>query len=162
MESIDPEVVLRMITKISVAYIRRNDVPRNELPELIAEIRQALTAGADIDAVRDTARPTPSVTRDQSANSATERVRAPAVPIEESVTDDYIINLEDGQRFRSLRRHLMARYGMTPDQYRAKWNLPPDYPMVAGSYARERSEVAKRIGLGQRRNPSTGKRRPGD
>lgn len=73
----------------------------------------------------------------------------PAVPVGQSIHDDYLINLEDGKRYRSLRRHLMARYGMTPDDYRRKWGLPDDYPMVAPSYARERSEVAKKSGLGR-------------
>jgi predicted transcriptional regulator len=73
----------------------------------------------------------------------------PAVPIEDSVTPDYILSLEDGKPYRSLRRHLMARYGLTPDEYRRKWGLPSDYPMAAPNYAQERSEVAKRIGLGR-------------
>lgn len=83
----------------------------------------------------------------------------PAVPIKLSVHDDYIVSLEDGVKFRSLRRHLMARYNMTPDDYRKKWGLPADYPMVAPSYARERSAVAKRVGLGRRL--SDAKRRGG-
>jgi predicted transcriptional regulator len=73
----------------------------------------------------------------------------PAVPIDRSVTPDYLLSLEDGRPYRSLRRHLMARHGLTPDQYRQKWGLPADYPMVAPNYARQRSEVAKRIGLGK-------------
>lgn len=79
---------------------------------------------------------------------------APAVDIEESVTPEYIVSLEDGQKFRSLRRHLMAKYGMTPDDYRQKWNLPADYPMVAPNYAQSRSQIAKRIGLGRREPPA--------
>lgn len=74
----------------------------------------------------------------------------PAVSIDQSVTDDYIVSLEDGRRFRSLKRHLMVKYGLTPEQYREKWGLPQDYPMVAPSYARERSEVARKSGLGLR------------
>ena len=74
----------------------------------------------------------------------------PAVPIKKSVTPDYIISLEDGRKFKSLKRHLMTSYGMTPDEYRAKWNLPSDYPMVAPSYSATRSELAKTIGLGRK------------
>jgi len=72
----------------------------------------------------------------------------PAVPVESSINPDFIYSLEDGKPYRSLRRHLMAKYGMTPDDYRRKWSLPADYPMVAPSFAKQRSEVAKRSGLG--------------
>jgi predicted transcriptional regulator len=74
----------------------------------------------------------------------------PAVPIKKSVTDDYIVCLEDGKKLKMLRRHLMTAYGMTPEAYRAKWGLKPDYPMVAPSYAAKRQELAKRIGLGRK------------
>jgi predicted transcriptional regulator len=74
----------------------------------------------------------------------------PAVPIRRSVTDDYIICLEDGKKLKMLKRHLMVTYGMTPEQYRARWGLKPDYPMVAPAYARKRQELAKRIGLGRK------------
>lgn len=74
----------------------------------------------------------------------------PAVPIKKSVTPDYIISLENGQKFKSLKRHLMNSYGMTPDEYRAKWGLPRDYPMVAPNYAKSRSELAKTMGLGRK------------
>ena len=75
----------------------------------------------------------------------------PAVAVKKSVTPDYIICLEDGKKFKSLKRHLRTRYAMTPDEYRAKWQLPHDYPMVAPNYAKERSNLAKRMGLGQTR-----------
>ena len=75
----------------------------------------------------------------------------PAVPIQTSVFDDYIICLEDGRKLRTLKRHLRTAYNMTPEQYRRRWDLGPDYPMVAPSYARQRSDLAKRIGLGQKR-----------
>jgi predicted transcriptional regulator len=71
------------------------------------------------------------------------------VPIKKSITPDYLISLEDGSRYKSLRRHLTTKYGMTPDEYRAKWGLPKDYPMVAPNYAKARSELAKASGLGQ-------------
>jgi predicted transcriptional regulator len=75
----------------------------------------------------------------------------PAVPVKKSVTPDYIICLDDGKHFKSLKRHLRTRYDMTPAQYREKWNLPSDYPMVAPNYARARSDLAKEMGLGQQR-----------
>ena len=74
----------------------------------------------------------------------------PAVPIKKSVTDDFIISLEDGRKFKSLKRHLTAEYGMTPNQYREKWGLPADYPMVAPAYAKQRSALAKSLGLGRK------------
>jgi predicted transcriptional regulator len=77
----------------------------------------------------------------------------PAVPIKKSVTDDYIICLEDGRKFKSLKRHLRSSYDLTPEAYRAKWNLPHDYPMVAPNYAARRSTLAKQIGLGRKRAP---------
>ncbi|MDP3512690.1 MAG: MucR family transcriptional regulator [Polynucleobacter sp.] len=82
----------------------------------------------------------------------------PAVPVNESVHMEYLISLEDGKHYRSLRRHLMAKYGMTPEAYREKWGLPSSYPMVAPSYAMQRSEVAKRSGLGYSRKKEAGKR----
>jgi predicted transcriptional regulator len=75
----------------------------------------------------------------------------PAVPIKRSITPTYLVCLEDGKKFKSLKRHLRTRYQMTPDQYRAKWNLPADYPMVAPDYAAARSQLAKQMGLGQQR-----------
>ena len=89
-----------------------------------------------------------------SKDEATEPVAlAPAVPIRRSVTDDYIICLEDGKRLKILKRHLMTAYDMTPEQYRAKWGLPHDFPMVAPSYSRRRQEMAKAIGLGRKPAP---------
>jgi predicted transcriptional regulator len=83
-----------------------------------------------------------------------EEPKAPAVPIKKSVQPDYIVCLDDGKRFKSLKRHLRTVYNLTPDQYQAKWGLRPDYPMVAPNYAATRSELAKRLGLGQQRQRS--------
>jgi predicted transcriptional regulator len=83
--------------------------------------------------------------------AASEAVK-PAIAVKKSVTPDYIVCLEDGKKFKSLKRHLRAQYNMTPEQYREKWNLPPDYPMVAPNYAVARSRLAKQMGLGQQRN----------
>ena len=93
-------------------------------------------------------------------DEATEPVAlAPAVPIKRSLTDDHIVCLEDGKRLKMLKRHLMTAHGMTPEQYRAKWGLPYDYPMVAPSYARKRQELAKAIGLGRKPAPEPKARR---
>ena len=117
---------------IVAAYVSHNSVPSGELAALISSVHAALTKlGAD------TAAPEPDAL-------------APAVAIKKSVTPGYIICLDDGQRFKSLKRHL-ATLGMTADQYRQKWNLPKDYPMVAPEYAAKRSALAKSLGLGQLR-----------
>src|SRR3954451_18414914 len=105
-----------------------------ELPALIGSIHAALTSVATGATEQPAAEP-----------------KAPAVPIKKSVQPDYIVCLEDGKRFKSLKRHLRTVYNMTPDQYRAKWGLRPDYPTVAPNYAATRSELAKQIGLGARR-----------
>ena len=120
------------------AYVSNNPVPMSELSNLIAEVHTALGSTASGGA---------------AANEPAERPK-PAVPIKKSVTPDYIICLEDGKQFKSLKRHLSSRYDMTPEEYRARWNLPPDYPMVAPNYAAARSKLAREMGLGRK---STGK-----
>ena len=117
--------------EIVSAHISNNAVPSEQLPGLIASVFSTLS-----DLVADPG-PTP-----------TELV--PAVPIRRSITDDYIICLEDGRKLKTLKRHLMTAYGMTADQYRVKWGMKPGYPMVAASYARKRQELAKAIGLGRK------------
>ena len=111
------------------AYVTRNNVPASELPNLIAATHAAL--------VKLNAPPAPEPEK-----------LTPPVPIRKTVTPDAIISLEDGKPYKSLKRHLTTR-GLTPDQYRQKWGLPPDYPMVAANYAAQRSELAKSLGLGQ-------------
>ena len=123
------------------AYVSRNSVPPGGLPALIESIHSALTNLGAVEAVPKA------------------DVPVPAVPIRKSITPGFLICLDDGKKFKSLKRHL-ASLGMTPDQYRAKWNLPKDYPMVAPDYAAKRSVLAKSIGLGQRRKDA-GKRKPG-
>jgi predicted transcriptional regulator len=124
---------IELAADIVSAYVSNNSVPTTELPALINEIHSALirvgggTAEAPLEAPK------------------------PAVPLKKSVTPDYIVCLEDGKKFKSLKRHLRTQYNMTPEQYREKWNLPVDYPMVAPNYARARSELAKEMGLGQQR-----------
>ncbi|TNC06534.1 MucR family transcriptional regulator [Methylobacterium terricola] len=111
------------------SYVAKNNVPASELPGLIAATHAAL--------VKLTAPPAPEPVKLE-----------PPVPIRKTVTPDYLISLEDGHQYKSLKRHLSSR-GMTPDEYRQKWGLPRDYPMVASNYAAQRSELAKSLGLGQ-------------
>ncbi|MCJ2080698.1 MucR family transcriptional regulator [Methylobacterium sp. J-090] len=115
------------------AFVSNNSVPPVELPALIASVHATLE------------RLTAPVTEEKS------EPLQPAVSIKRSITPDYLVCLEDGKKFKSLKRHLRTRYDMTPDQYRAKWNLASDYPMVAPNYAAARSELAKNMGLGQQR-----------
>lgn len=122
-----------LTASIVSAYLGNNTLDVNSIPELITLIYQALKQiehGCP-----------PQTTQAQ-----------PAVPIKKSVTSDYLICLEDGRMFKSLKRHLKAKYGLSPEQYRKKWGLPADYPMVAPNYAKARSNLAKAIGLGQPRN----------
>ncbi len=120
-------------TEIVAAYVAANEVAVEDLPALIKRVHTAL--------------------RDISVSSPVlaETSKEPAVPIKKSISPDYIICLEDGKKFKSLKRHLRTRYSMTPDEYRSKWSLPHDYPMVAPNYAKERSTLAKRMGLGHAR-----------
>ncbi len=115
------------------AYVTKNSVPVGELPALIGSVYLALS----------------------KLGSAPEQIEAetltPAVSIKKSITPDFIVCLEDGKKFKSLKRHLRTSYSLTPDQYRARWSLPHDYPMVAPNYAAARSELAKSMGLGQQR-----------
>jgi len=122
-----------LTAEIVSAYVSNNNVNPSELPALIHDIHQALT--------RATSNMAP-VERDELK---------PAIPIKRSVTPDYIICLEDGKKFKSLKRHLRTHYNLSPEEYREKWGLPPDYPMVAPNYAAARSALAKKMGLGTRR-----------
>ncbi len=119
-----------MATEIVSAYVSANQVTTQELPGLIRTVHSAL---------RDVV---------SSPNVAPELTQEPAIAIKKSVTPDFIICLEDGKKFKSLKRHLRTKYQMTPDEYRSKWGLSHDYPMVAPNYAKERSNLAKRMGLG--------------
>ena len=133
---------VQLAASIVSAYISNNSLPLTEVPVLIAAVHSAIVGlGAN------------------GADAAPAGAGRPAVPIKKSVSDDYIVCLEDGRRFKSLKRHLRTRYDMTPEQYRAKWQLPPDYPMVAPAYAETRSRMAKSMGLGQQRR-GRGKKTP--
>ncbi len=131
-QTTDPNYI-ELSVEIVAAYVTKNAVPAAELPALIASVYSALNKAG----------------RGQ-AEQAQEKLE-PAVPIKKSITPDFLISLEDGKRYKSLKRHLRTSYNMTPDQYRAKWGLAPDYPMVAPNYAKARSELAKTMGLGQKR-----------
>jgi predicted transcriptional regulator len=119
---------------IVVAFVANNALPIAELPALIQSAHAALAKLASGSVI----------------SAPLEEKKEPAVSIRKSITPDYLFCLDDGKRFKSLRRHL-ATLGLTPDEYRTKWNLPADYPMVAPNYAAQRSELAKRAGLGQLR-----------
>ena len=123
--------VIEMTADIVSAYVGNNSVTAADLPALIQSLHRAL---AGISTGAETAEATP---------------KEPAVPIRRSITPDFLICLEDGRKFKSLKRHLRTKYNMSPEDYRAKWGLPKDYPMVAPNYAKARSELAKQMGLGQ-------------
>ena len=132
-ENASDTVYIELAANIVSAYVSHNSVPSGEIPSLISQIYAALkrVSGAQ-------------------AATAVEPPK-PAIPIKRSVTPEYIVCLEDGLKFKSLKRHLRTRYNLTPDQYREKYGLPPDYPMVAPNYAAARSKLAKDMGLGQQR-----------
>jgi predicted transcriptional regulator len=123
--------LLRMTTEVVAAYVRNNPLPAGELRSIIHTVHGSLAA---IDA---------------GGASSAEPVR-PAVSVRRSVQPDHLVCLEDGKKLKMLKRHLRTTYGMSPEEYRAKWGLPPDYPMVAPNYAKQRSEFAKQIGLGRK------------
>lgn len=131
-EPSSPPDILALTSRIVAAFVRKNTVPTADLPALIERTHKAL-AGLAVPA------------EEQAAPAPT-----PAVPVKRSVFPDYIVCLEDGKKLKMLKRHLMTAYGMTPDQYREKWRLSADYPMVAPNYAEHRSALAKTIGLGRK------------
>jgi predicted transcriptional regulator len=125
--------LVSMTADVVAAYVAQNTLPSTELPGLIQQIHATLQQVAG------------------GAQHTPEQPLAPAVPVKKSVTKDYIICLEDGKRFKSLKRHLRSSFNLSPEEYRKKWGLPYDYPMVAPNYARTRSELAKSMGLGNLR-----------
>ena len=130
--------ILRMVTDVIASYLKKNPVSATELPEVIGSVYAALS-GKQVEPAEPV-----------------EQRPEPAVAIKRSVTPDYIVCLEDGKKLKMLKRHLRSTYNLSPDEYRVKWSLPPDYPMVAPKYAEQRSEFAKKIGLGR----GTGRRAP--
>ncbi|WP_406857223.1 MucR family transcriptional regulator [Alsobacter sp. KACC 23698] len=127
-----PESTLHFVADIVAAYLANNSISHSEIPALIANVHKALTsaAGGKVEEPPVEAKP--------------------AVSIKKSVTPDAIICLEDGRSFKSMKRHLAVKYGLTPAEYRAKWGLPSDYPMVAPNYAEARSTLARSMGLGRK------------
>jgi predicted transcriptional regulator len=121
--------LLPMVAEIVSAQLSNNTVPTGDIPKLIHEVYAAL------------------IGLGQAPAKPAERLE-PAVPVKKSVTADYIVCLEDGKKLKMLKRHLRTAYGLTPEQYREKWGLPADYPMVAPNYAKKRSSLARQIGLG--------------
>ncbi|GMV62996.1 MAG: hypothetical protein AMXMBFR74_21640 [Parvibaculum sp.] len=128
--SVDTTEILRLAAEIVAAYVSNNAVAANDLSALVRTVHATLT------------------NLDQAAPGR-ETDLTPAVPIKKSVTADYIICLEDGKKLKMLKRYLRSQYGLTPEEYKARWGLPHDYPMVAPNYAAQRSKLAKQIGLGR-------------
>ena len=127
--------VLRMATEVVASYVRHNELPANRIPEIINSVHGSLSA--------------------LNANGSRQKTQQkPAVAVRKSVTPDFIVCLEDGKKLKMLKRHLRSAYNLTPEEYRAKWDLAPDYPMVAPNYAAQRSVFAKQIGLGRKRTPA--------
>ncbi|MDN3644967.1 MucR family transcriptional regulator [Pontixanthobacter aestiaquae] len=134
------ETLITLTSDIVAAHVSNNNVDGEELPSLITNVYGALAGlGRDEDPVEE--RP------------------EPAVSIRSSVKKDYIVCLEDGKKFKMLKRHLMTEYNMTPDEYRARWDLPSDYPMVAPSYSERRRDLAKKIGLGRKPGQKRGRKK---
>lgn len=138
--SIEQDVLLALVSDIVSAHVGNNTVASGELPGLIANVYGAL-AGLGEPIVETVARPDPAVS-----------VRA-------SIKPDHIVCLEDGKKMKMLKRHLMTDHGMTPEQYRQRWSLAPDYPMVAPNYAEQRRDLAKQIGLGRKPGQKLGQRK---
>ena len=133
--------ILRMAVDVVAAYVSNNQVPAGQIPEVIHSVFGSMNA-----------------LEGPSAELRAE-LQKPATSIRKSVTPEYIICLEDGKKLKMLKRHLRTTYNLTPEEYRAKWNLPPDYPMVSPNYAKQRSEFAKQIGLGRKAGEKRGSRR---
>ena len=125
--------LVQLTAGIVSAYVSNNTVVASDLPGIIGDVHDALSKASQ-----------------RIGTSEREELR-PAVALKKSVTPDYIVCLEDGKKFKSLKRHLRTHYNLSPEEYREKWNLPHDYPMVAPNYARARSDLAKKMGLGTRR-----------
>ena len=134
-EKISQADLLQMTTQVVSAYVGNNTVAEGQLSEIIRSVYGSLT------------------TLEASGTGDAVPEQKPAVPVKRSITPDYIVCLEDGKKLKMLKRHLRTTYDLTPDEYRAKWGLPADYPMVAPNYAKQRSAFAKKIGLGKRTGP---------
>lgn len=132
--------IMQMAVDIVSAYVGNNAISAAQVPEVINSVYGSLMA------------------LDESGNGSAEPLN-PAVPIRRSITPDYLVCLEDGKKLKMLKRHIRAVYGLTPEEYRVKWGLPADYPMVAPNYAKQRSNFAKQIGLGRKKGEKVGSRK---
>ena len=130
----DKNEIVELTADIVSAYVSNNSVVVSDLPQIISDVHGALSRASGR----------------EGAPAAREELK-PAIPVKKSVTPDFIVCLEDGKKFKSLKRHIRTHYNLSPEQYREKWDLPHDYPMVAPNYASARSQLAKKMGLGQRR-----------
>ena len=128
------ENIIKLTTEMVASYVSNNIIPVSDIPALITSVYNSLV----------------QLSQPEEPSPATVEQK-PAVPIRKSVQADYIICLEDGIKCKMLKRHLMAAYGLTPDEYRQKWGLPINYPMVAPNYAKKRSELAVKLGLGRKK-----------
>jgi predicted transcriptional regulator len=126
---------IQITADIVAAFVSNNAVRASELPSIIEAVHTSLLKVSDL-----------------KTEEPVSESKAPAVPVKKSITDEFIICLEDGKKFKSLKRHLSTAYNMTPDEYRAKWGLSRDYPMVAPAYASARSSLARQMGLGRKRD----------
>jgi predicted transcriptional regulator len=135
------EMLITLTSDIVAAHLSNNSVSVEDVPTLISNVYGALSGLGQ-------------------AAPVVEVAPEPAVSVRSSIKPDYIVCLEDGKKLKMLKRHLMTHYNLTPDQYRQRWNLPADYPMVAPSYAETRRELAKKIGLGRKPGVKRGGRRP--
>lgn len=140
-EAVASNDLLRMSVEIVSAYVSNNSIAASQVPDVISTVYSALS----------------SLNGQAVAESA--EAQKPAVSIRRSVHPDHIVCLEDGKKLKMLKRHLRAAYGMSPDEYRAKWGLPSDYPMVAPNYAQQRSSFAKQIGLGRKKGEKVQRRK---
>jgi predicted transcriptional regulator len=136
----DRAETIEMTADIVSAYVGNNSVAAADLPALIQSVHRALAGVAG------------------GVETVEVAPKEPAVPVKRSITPEFLICLEDGRKFKSLKRHLRTKYNMSPEEYRAKWGLPKDYPMVAPNYAKARSELAKQMGLGQGGRPAAKKK----
>jgi predicted transcriptional regulator len=137
----DRAETIEMTADIVSAYVGNNSVAAADLPALIQSVHRALAGVVN------------------GAETVEVAPKEPAVPVKRSITPEFLICLEDGRKFKSLKRHLRTKYNMSPEEYRAKWGLNKDYPMVAPNYAKARSELAKQMGLGQGGRPAAKKKR---
>ena len=140
-KAVDSGEMLRMSANIVASYVSHNPLPVGQISELINTVYNSLRGISG-----------------GVANPSLDGLK-PAVPVRRSITPEYLICLEDGKKLKMLKRHLRAAYGLNPDEYRAKWGLPADYPMVAPNYAAQRSDFAKKIGLGRKPGQRPGRRR---